>query len=121
MASHPLVQLTSFNFWLGAIDAIYKTPITGPMVPASALIDNTDSSTIGAIFRFWGPFLVNLSLSPSRNTPLSTPERDKQPTSHACGISFRGLLEPQKVIYYKNWVFPSQCQTMQKTTYFLSS
>ncbi len=31
--------------------------------------------------------------SPSHNTLLFTPERDKQPT---CGISFRGLLDPKK-------------------------
>ena len=46
----PFVRSTSFNFWLGAIDALYlliavpqvhNASITGPMIPASALIDNT--------------------------------------------------------------------------------
>ena len=40
-----------------------------------------------------GVLLMQSSISPSRNTLLFTPERDKQPT---CGISFRGLLDPKK-------------------------
>ncbi len=61
ITSQPFVQLTSFNFWPGAIDGLYlldlwqypvhKISVTGPLVPASALIDNTaHGSTEGAHF-----------------------------------------------------------------------
>ncbi len=76
-----------------APDEFYSNSYTG-----SCILPTQGASIICTLF-CWVPH----KNSPSRNTLLRTPKREKQPT---CGISFRGLLDSKKWFLTNRSIFP---------------